>query len=158
MPRFSVWLGLPELEPPRMVSWDKAVDTATVNGVWRGAAFFIYEGGGWTVFEDMTGYLGTKSTQDWLRLAAQDALVFAGYNDAIAYAELIVVLHGQVVREFRDDEQDPSQNVNKGRLDFEDASPIHRWVEVASFVDGDDLAVLPEQGVLAMFHWANLLG
>ena len=152
MPRFSAWLNLPELEPPRRVSWDRAVDTATEDGAWRGAAFYVHESDGWTVFEDMTGYLGTKSTHDWPRLAAQDALVFAGYNDAIPYAELIVVLHGQVVRDFRDDEQDPSQNVNKGRLDFEDASPIDCWAEAASFVDGDDLAVLPEQGVLAMFH------
>ena len=152
MPRFSAWLDLPELEPPRMVSCNTSVDTATEDGVRRVAAFFVYETDGWTVFEDMTGYLGTKSTHDWLRLAAQDALVFAGYNDAVPYAELIVVLHGQVVREFRDDEQDSSQNVNRGHLDFEGASPIYCWIDAASFVDGDDLAVLPEEGTLVMFR------
>ena len=154
LPLFSAWLDLPELEPPRMVSWDGALDAAIEDGDWRSTAFFLYESDGWTMFEYMTGYLGTKTTHDWLRLAAQDFLVFAGYNDAVPYAELIVVLHGQVVREFRDDEQDPSQNVNRGRLDFEGASPIDRWVEAAAFVDRDELAVLPEQGMLIMFHIA----
>jgi len=144
MSRFSAWLDLPEMEPPTVVRWGRAVDIATEGDVWRGAAFFVYENDGWAVFEDMTGHLGTKSTQDWLRLAAGDALVFAGYNDSVPYAELAVVLEGQVIREFRDDEQDPSQNVNEGCLGFGDIYPIQTWVEAASFVDGDDLAASPD--------------
>ena len=154
MPRFAIWLNLPELKPPMVVRSGRAVDVATEGNVWRGAAFFVFENDGWTVFEDMTGHLGTKSAQDWLRLAASDALVFAGYNDALPYAELVVVLDGQVVREFRDDEQDPSQNVNEGRLNFEDIYPIQNWVEAASFVDGDDLAASPDDGMLCMFRTA----
>lgn len=153
--RFAAWLDLPELEPPTVVHWSKAVAVATESGVWRGAAFFVFENDGWTVFEDITGHLGTKTTQDWLRLAAKDALVFAGYNDSIPYAQIVVINDGQIVREFLDDEQNPSQNVNGGRLGFEDIYPIQSWVEAASFVDGDDKSESQDYGMLWIFRTAS---
>jgi hypothetical protein len=44
------------------------------------------------------------------------------------------------VREFLHDVQDPSQDVNRGRLELERTEPIEDWVDAARFVDGDDLA------------------
>ena len=54
--RFMSWINLPEIEPPIVVAWGKEVDLAAKGSQWRGAAFFVYENNGWTVFEDMTGY------------------------------------------------------------------------------------------------------
>ena len=125
---------------------------ATEGGAWRGAAFFVFESVGWTVFEDLTGYLGTKFVEDWLRLAAERPLVYAGHNDSVPYGTLIVVTNGEVMRNFLDDEQDPSHNVNEGHLEFEDAAPITTWVEAASFVDSDELAQLPDYGLLCIFR------
>ena len=108
MPRFSRWLALPELEPPSIVPMSDAVDKATDEDRWRGAAFFVYENEGWTIFEDLTGHLGTKSSEEWVALAGWDVLVFAGYNEAVPYAQLVEVMDGRIVREFLADEQDPS--------------------------------------------------
>lgn len=152
LPRFSAWLGLPELEPPTVTRLSHAVDRAVDGSDWRGAAFFIYENEGWTIFEDMTGYLGDKTSPDWLRLAAQDNLVFAGYNDSIPYGVLVVIENREILRDFFDYELDPAQNVNKGRLDFEETHPIQNWAEAASFVDADDLAATPDDGTLWIFR------
>lgn len=138
--RFAEWIALPELEPPRRVSSRRSVDEACTDGEWRGVAVFAHEARGWTVFEDYTGYLGLLPAARWIALAGRDELVFAGYNEAAPYGQLIVVRHGRVVREFLHDVQDPSQDVNRGRLELERTEPIDDWVDAARFVDGDDLA------------------
>jgi hypothetical protein len=56
-----------------------------------------------------------------------------------------------VIREFLDDQQDPSQNVNRGQLAVENRSPIKDWIGAASFVDGDDIVSFPDTGLLWMF-------
>jgi hypothetical protein len=159
--RFSQWIGLPELEPPRKVKSSKSVDDACKDGVWRSVvAVFVYESEGWTVFEDLTGHFATFSADRWLAFADRDELVVAGYNDTVPYGQygflhessvLIVVQGGSVVREFLDDHQDPRQNVNRGRLPSEKTSPIEDWISAASFVDADDIVHLPDEGLLWMF-------
>ncbi len=152
LPRFAEWIGLPPLGPPQEVKAVQAVDEACENGDWRSAiAVFIYQSGEWTVFDDQTGYLAALPAERWRSLAGTDELVFAGYNDAVPYGQLIVVRSGRVIREFLDDQQDSSQNVNRGQLDFEDDSPIEDWIGAASFVDGDDFASLPDTGLLWLF-------
>ena len=150
--RFSQWIGLPELSPPTKVRLLRAVDAACENGVWRSlVAVYVYESSHWTVFEDFTGYLATFSAERWLELAGAHELVVAGYNDAVPYGQLIVVHDGRVVREFLDDEQDPRENVNRGRLAIESASPIDDWIAAASFVDEDEIAQSPDEGLLWLF-------
>src|SRR4030095_1597783 len=101
MTRFASWFGLPELEPPKVVSLSDSVDLeCDENGHWRGAALYVYENGGWTVFEDLSGHCGSIPADSWLSFAESDDFVFAGYNDAIGYGELIVIENGTVVREF----------------------------------------------------------
>ncbi len=150
--RFVHWLGLQELEPPVDLPSISAFDLAVEEGQWRGIAFFFAEQQGWTVFQDMTGYLGATPTEDWLRLAEDDELVFAGYNDAILWAELVVLRQGQVVQEFREAAEAPDENVDRGRLEFEADSPIRSWIDVASFVDDDELGYEPDQGTLWQFQ------
>lgn len=149
MARFSQWLNLPELEPPKLET--DPVDAACENGAWRSlVAVFIYEAQGWTVFEDLTGYLASFSAEQWRVLAGNEELVFAGYNDAIPYGQLIVIRSGNVLREFLDNQQNPNQNVNRGRLDFEQQSPIDNWISLADFVDEDEIASEPDTGLLWM--------
>jgi hypothetical protein len=138
--RFAAWIGLSELEPPRRVRSLRSVDEACTDGEWRGVAVFAHEANGWTVLEDYTGYLGMLPAERWIPLAGDEELVFAGYNDAVPYGQLIVVRHGRVVREFLHDVQDPSQNVNRGRLERERTEPMEDWVDAARFVDDDELA------------------
>ncbi len=109
----------------------------TPEGDWRGPALFMYEKDGWSVFEDLTGRFGAQPASAWLRFAQADAFVFAGYNDAIGSAELVVITDGQVVREFSRDRDNPESNVDVGLLPSENASPFQGWVDVASFVDDD---------------------
>lgn len=155
MERFSAWLGLPEMEPPTVVHSSEAVDRAVTDGAWRGVSFLVFEHDDWTAFDDMTGILSTKTSADWLRLAADDRLVFAGYNDAVPCGQLVEVREGKIVRNFLDDQQDPTHNVNEGRLGFEGIYPINTWVEAASFVDGDDQAGSQDYGTLWIFRAAS---
>jgi len=62
-----------------------------------------------------------------------------------------VVRAGKVIREFLDDRLDPRQNVNRGKLAFEKLTPIKDWIGAASFVDWDEIATLPDTGLLWMF-------
>jgi hypothetical protein len=148
MARFASWFHLPELEPPRVVSLSDAVDSACdENGRWRGSALYVYENGDWTVFEDLSGHCGSISADSWLSFAEYDAFIFAGYNDAISYGELIVIENGVVVREFLYDADNPEVNVNRGELTSSSVEPMESWIEAASFVDDDDLA-FSENGLL----------
>lgn len=157
--RFGEWIGLPELEPPRRVRALHSVDEACADGEWRGVAVFAHEANGWTVLEDYTGYLGMLPAQRWVPLAGDGELVFAGYNDAVPYGQLIVVRHGRVVREFLHDVQDPSQNVNRGFLERERTEPIEDWVDAARFVDDDELADDgAEEGTLLLYVSDRSLG
>ena len=150
--RFSQWIGLPELEPARKVKSSKSVDEACKDGDWRSVvAVFIYESAQWTVFEDLTGHFASLSADRWLAFAGRNELVVAGYNDAVPYGQLIVVQDGSVVREFLDDQQDPQENVNRGRLPSEKKSPIEDWISAASFVDDDEIVQMPDEGLLWMF-------
>jgi hypothetical protein len=150
--RFSHWIMLPELAPPKLVKSSKMCESACENGAWRSVvAVYIYESATWTVFEDLTGHLASFPADRWRELASRDELVFAGYNDVVPYGQLIVVRDGRVVREFLDDQQDPRQNVNRGQLAFENTSPINDWIAAASFVDDDEIAQLPDAGLLWLF-------
>jgi hypothetical protein len=115
-------------------------DAAGTGDEWRGVAVFAHEANGWTVFDDYTGYLGTLPANRWVPLAGDDELVFAAYNEAVPYGQLIVVQHGRVVREFLHDLDDPSHDVNHGRLELERSKLIDDWVDAAWFVDSDELA------------------
>jgi hypothetical protein len=156
MARFSRWIKLPELEPPKTVASSKVVDLATKDGAWRSVvAVYVYESGPWAVFEDQTGYLSSLSADEWCKFAGQDDLVFAGYNDSVPYGQLIVIQSGRVVRDFLDDQQEPEDNVNDGQLDIEKKKPIKDWTDVALFVDEDEIVRCPDEGLLWMLGDAN---
>ncbi|HKH93385.1 MAG TPA: hypothetical protein VKA54_16390 [Gemmatimonadaceae bacterium] len=151
--RFGDWIALPELEPPRRVRSRDVFDLACTGDEWRGVAVFAHEANGWTVFDDYTGYLGNLPAERWISLAGDDELVFAGYNDAIPYGQLIVVREGRIVREFLHDLQDPSQDVNHGRLDLERSKLIDDWVDAAWFVDSDELSDdAADEGTLLLYR------
>jgi hypothetical protein len=148
MARFAAWKNSPELEPPKEVALSDASGLACDKSrSWRGSAVYVYENGGWTIFEDLSGHCGGISADTWLRFAGSDDFVFAGYNDAIGYGELIVIQNGTILREFLHDEQHPEANSNCGRLVGSNIEPIESWIQAARFVDQDDL-VFSERGLL----------
>ncbi len=136
--RYGDWIGAPELGPPREVAEREAIDLALTNGQWKGLAVYIFSSGPWTVFEELSGGLAARPAGDWLRLADGGDLVYAGYNDAIGYAELVRVDGGRLLRQFLEDEQDPGANVNLGRLPEEIGEPLSNWIDVASWVEQDE--------------------
>lgn len=149
--RLATWWGVDEPRDCVETHSTDAVRLAiTADGQWRGGAIFFYENDGWSVFEDLSGGFGSIRASSWLDFAEGDAFVFAGYNDAIPYGELIVIEKGAVLREFMDCPDEPAVNVNEGQLAFEREHPIASWVEVASFVDVDPFA-FAEKGWL----WVN---
>ena len=64
------------------------------------------------MFEELSGGLETRSAEEWLKLADGGDLVYAGYNDAIGYGELVCVTGGKLVRQFLQYEQDPSADTD----------------------------------------------
>ncbi|MFL5249191.1 MAG: hypothetical protein ACJ79V_15340 [Myxococcales bacterium] len=117
MARYGRWVGLPEVEPPRLVRERDKIDLAIKDGdEWRGLAVFVYAWGPWTVFEHLSGGLTGRSDENWLELAQNDDLVYIDCNDAALYAELLAASKGRLIRHFLQDEQDPGDNVNIGKL------------------------------------------
>lgn len=116
------------------------------NGNWKGSCTYVYENEGWTIFEDLSGGYMAIPAESWLEFAGNDELVVAGYNDAILYGEMVVITQGSVQKEFFEDMDNPEENVNKGNA----YSEINSWIDVATFVDDDEL-VYSESGELLIF-------
>ena len=156
MARYGRWIGAPEVEPARLVSDDEYIDLALKDGDWRGLAVYIYQAGDWTVFEEVSGGLGDRASSEWLSLADGRELIYAGYNDAIGYGELICISGGHVIRHFLDDDQDPGARIDVGRLPHEDRGPLEDWTDVASWVERNEDEFFPgsEQGWL----WIHAVG
>jgi hypothetical protein len=149
MARYGGWIGLPELAPPRLVRERDGIDLALADGEWIGLAVFIYPSHAWTVIEELSGGLGDRPIERWLELAQGGDLVYAGYNDAVPYAQLIIVERGQLVRRYLQDKQDASADVDVGCLPDESNRPFDDWVDVMSWVEGDqDQLVRPGEGWL----------
>jgi hypothetical protein len=138
MARYGRWIGAPELGPPRLVRERDKIDLALADGNWSGLAVYIYASDPWTVFEELSGGLAARSAADWLTLAEGGDLVYAGYNDTIAYAELVVVEKGVLVRQFLEDEQEPGANVDVGRLPEEAREPFEDWIRVMGWMEADE--------------------
>lgn len=130
MARYGRWIGAPEVGPPRLVRERDAIDLALADGQWVGLAAFIYASGSWTVFEELSGGLAVRPVESWLELARGGDLVYTGYNDTVPYAELIMVEHGRLVRQFLQDEQDSSADVDVGQLPEEAWESFGDWVDV----------------------------
>ena len=138
--RFAAWNKLAQVGPLVPTKIGDAVQLACdERGMWRGKALFVSEVGEWTLFQDLSGALGAIPGATWLLFADGNDLVFAGYNDAISYGEMVVVSSRVVHREFLYDRDSPEANINVGQLD-DPHEPFETWVEVAGFVDEDPLA------------------
>lgn len=149
MARYGRWIGVPEVGPPRLVRERDKIDLALADGNWLGLAVYIYASGPWTVFEEISGGLAVRSADSWLELAQGGDLVYAGYNDTVPYAELVVVEHDRLVRQFLGDEQDSSANVDLGRLPEEAEQPFGDWIDVMGWVEDDEEKIArSEQGWL----------
>ena len=137
------------MAPRRLVPERDAIDLALAQEEWVGLAVFVYPSGPWTVIEELSGGLAERPVASWLDLAEGGDLVYAGYNDSVPYAQLIVVERGRLVREFLKDEQDSSEDVNVGRLPEESGRRLETWIDGARWVEEDEQNLTrPEQGWL----------
>jgi hypothetical protein len=153
--RYNRWIGVPEVVPPRLVPERDAIDLALVDEEWVGLAVFVYASGPWTVIEELSGGLAVRPIESWLELAEGGDLVYAGYNDTVPYAQLIVVERGRLVREFLHDEQDSSEDVNVGQLPEEARERLETWIDGARWVEEDELKLTrPEEGWLLIHRAA----
>lgn len=144
--RLCAWSGTGVKESIE-TDYDNAVDVCLdENSQWKGACLYVYENEGWTVFEDLSGGYAAIPADSWQRFAQNDNLVVAGYNDAILYAEMIVITQGIVRKEFMEDMDAPEENVNIG----EEYTEIESWEDVAGFVDADEYVYSDEGTVLVM--------
>lgn len=138
--RFADWNQLSHVGPLVATNSMEAVRLACdERGMWRGHAIFVSELSGWTLFQDLSGCLGAIPAERWRDFAQTDDLVFAGYNDAVRYGELIVISGESVLREFVDSGDASQPEVNIGRLENE-TIPFKSWIDIATFVDEDRLA------------------
>ena len=108
MGRYGRWIGSPEVSPLRAVQERDALDLALADGEWMGQAVFIYTSESWTVIEELSAGLAIRPAESWLQLAQGGDLVYAGYNDTVPYAQLIMYRAGSV-----------DSTVSPGRARFE---------------------------------------
>ena len=113
MSRYGRWIGRPELGPPRLVAQRDKI-------------------------EEVSGGLAQCSSESWLELAQGGDLVYAGYNDTVPYAQLIMIEQGRLIREYLQDEQDSSEDVDVGRLPEEAEEPFGDWIDVMGRVEADE--------------------
>ena len=127
--------------------YSKAVDVSLDESrQWKGSCLYVYESEEWTVFEDLSGGYSFIDIENWKKFAKENELVFAAYNDAILYAEMIMIVDGIVTKYFIEDFDMPEENVNEG----DGIAEINNWIDVAKYVDEDDL-VYSDTGVVLIF-------
>ena len=149
MARYGRWIERAEVAPARIVRERDMIDLALVDGDWRGLAVWVFASGEWTIIEELSGGLSSTSAERWLEFAQGGDLVYAGYNDTIPYAELVVVSRGRLVRQVLKDEQDPSEDVDVGKLPEESKEPFVEWFDVMAWVEADeDTFERPDEGWL----------
>ena len=155
MARYGRWLGLAEVEPPRLVRERDSLDLALRDGEWRGFAAFVFEYGPWTVFDLLSSGLTGRSIESWLELAQNDDLVYVDCNDAAQYGEVLAISQERLIRHFLQDEQDSSAHVDIGKLPDEDRKRFEDWVDVVAWAETDSDKILrPSHGWL-WIHEAN---
>jgi hypothetical protein len=154
MARYGRWIDRPALGPPQLIPERDRIDLALGEGEqWLGLAVFFYESGGWTVVEEVSGGLELVPSEKWLALAEDGDLIYAACNDAVPYAQIIVIEKGQLVRNILKDESDPSDDVDAGRLSEESGRPFKDWIDVMAWVEADDEKLVhPEKGWLWIHH------
>lgn len=140
--RLERWNGKAFFER-KQVEYSEAVDESLdENGQWKGSCLYAYEEEGWSVFEDLSGFYSSIPGQSWLALAENDDFVFAGYNDAMPYGEMIVIGGGEVLKEFWD------YPVENDLVILGDEYPeIESWEDVIDFIEEDDI-IYSEEGIL----------
>jgi len=116
------------------------------NQQWKGETLYVYENDGWTVFEDLMGSYSWIDVEQWMKFAGKDEFVFAAYNDAMIYAEMIAMVDGVVTKRFLECTDFPEDDVNEG----DGIADINDWTDVAGFVDDDELAY-SDQGIVLIF-------
>ena len=150
--RFIQWIDGKILDGPRKVSYYKAVKEACDNDTWRGLSVLIYEYEDETFIEDMTGALASVSAAKWLEYAENDEFEFVGYNDSVPYGQIIAIQNGSVIKDFLQDEQEPSENRNTGTIDFEKTNELNEWHDAAEYVDSIlDSIEIPDECDLLIF-------
>lgn len=83
------------------------------------------------VFEDFSDELFMySSTEDWIRIAGDNHLIFGCYSEDAMAAEFIEIQNGECIREFRTYFDMPDDNADIG-----ENPSFSGWVDVASFVD-----------------------
>jgi hypothetical protein len=137
MARYGRWINAPEVAPPGVVLERKAIDLATAGEQWLGLAVFIYASGPWTVIDELSGGLADRPAESWRDLAQGGDLVYAGYNDTVPYAQVVMVERGRLVRQYHQDEQDSSADVDAGQLPEEAKQRFKDWVDAMAWVEAD---------------------
>ena len=157
MRRFAAWIGTDEIVPPRRVRDRDAVAAALdANDDWLGYALWVYPWAEWTVLEEISGGLETRTASDWLALASSGDLVYAAANDAIGYAEIVVVENGQLVRQLLRDAEEPDADIDVGRLPQEAHGPLRDWNDAMSWVEADEERLTrPDEGLLWILHFPS---
>lgn len=149
MARYGRWIGAAEVRAPRPVPERHAIDLALADGEWLGLAVFIYGSGPWTVIEELSGGLALRPADSWLELAQGGDLVYAGYNDTVPYAQVVMVEQGRLVRQYLQDEQDSSADVDIGQLPEEAKQRFQDWIDAMAWVEADEEKLdRPEEGWL----------
>lgn len=119
------------------------------NNEWKGDCLFCYENDGWTIFEDLSGGYSEIDGKAWSGYAQDNDFIFAGSNDAIPYAEMVVIENGVIKVEFRDDPNDPDfcKNVYSAN---NVVGELETWADVEACTM-DDRLVMADRGELLIF-------
>lgn len=152
VPRFLEWIKLKKISHLPGVDTSESIDLSIDDDEnWIGVSVLIFENGAWTVIQDLTGFLATKSPEDWRILSKGADLIFAGYNDSVPYGQFLEIKNGEICRDFLQDLQDPSENRDTGKSKLKNIR-IESWIDVAGFVDEDEIAVEPDVADLYIFE------
>ena len=116
------------------------------NGQWKGSCLYVYENEGWTVFEDLSGGYSFIDAKDWMKFAGEHEFIFAAYNDAIIYSEMIAIVDGKVIKNFIECDDMPEENINEG----DGIKDINNWMDVEDFMD-DDAFFYSDEGVVLIY-------
>jgi hypothetical protein len=102
------------------------VNAAIENNSWKGDCLFVVNKPNYSMIENLSGFMGGFTKEEWQLLATINDFEFLEYNDSIQYAQYILAKNKQINEYYLFEEK--STIIKSG-------TKFTNWIDIAGIID-----------------------